>query len=503
MLFNSYIFIFFFLPLTLAGWYLCNKWRKYKLAQGYLVGMSLWFYSYFNYSYLFLILISALANYLLSLFLEKKDTPARRKLVLYGGSAFNLGVLFYFKYYDFFIENVNALFGTDFLLKHILLPLGISFFTFQQLSFVIDRAKGNACHYDPVDYLTFVTFFPQLIAGPIVLHSEVMPQFQDHARRQFRIDHFTKGTAQFTLGLAKKVLLADMLAVVANFGFENTFLMDSPAAYVTVFTYALEMYFDFSGYSDMALGLGKMFNIALPENFRRPYMAQNMKGFWKGWHMTLSRFFTTYVYIPLGGSRRGTYRTVRNTMIVFVLSGLWHGAAWTYVVWGFLHGIAIVWDTVGTRLWKRLPAGSLRRFLLGENKAGSLWKWLAHTWYLLLTFAFFGSAGMDKAVFLVKLMLKPMYTGYIWKLLKAFDTAELYLLKEALYLKAPQFVDPVGMIAFAVLLLFSCFLVTRRPVQEMVERENYSNRFNWLMVILFVWSVLSLSGVSVFLYFNF
>lgn len=509
MLFNSYIFIFLFLPLALAGWYWLNRLGRYKLAQGYLVGMSLWFYGYFNHSYLFILLVSSLGNFLLSLLLEKKRSKRWSRFVFWGGLLFNLGILFYFKYFDFFLENMNAVFRTDFLLQHILLPLGISFFTFQQLSFILDRAKGRAGHYCLVDYLTFVTFFPQLIAGPIVLHSEMMPQFQDYSRRPFHRETFTKGVAQFVLGLAKKVLLADLLAVVANFGFEKTAFLDTPSAYLTVFVYALEMYFDFSGYCDMALGLGKMFGIAIPENFRRPYMAVDMKGFWKGWHITLSRFFTAYVYIPLGGSRRGYYRTMRNIMIVFVLSGLWHGAAWTYVIWGFLHGLAVVWDNLGPKLWGRLRDGALREFALGSGeriwgRAGRIRKWLAHTWYLTVTFAFFGSASMENALFLVKLMLRPMYTGYIRKLLGAFHTAELYLPQEVLRLVSPGAEAWVGIAAFLLLLLLACFLVTRKPVQELVEEKKlYSNGFNWGLVLLFVWCVISLSGVSTFLYFNF
>ena len=349
MLFNSYIFIFIFLPLTLLGWYLFNHLKAYGLAKLYLAGMSLWFYGYFNSYYLAIIVVSIAGNYLLSLLLERLrekvflGNPAGMKFAslagLTAGLFLNLGLLFYFKYYDFFFENINLIFHTDFHLKHILLPLGISFFTFQQLSFIIDRCTGKAQHYSFIDYLTFVTFFPQLVAGPIVLYKEMMPQFEDKANRRLNVDNFAKGIALFTLGLGKKVLLADVLAIPANYGFEQTAFLDTPATLFVILAYTFEIYFDFSGYSDMAIGLGKMFNIELPVNFHSPYKACSVKELWQRWHMTLSRFFIQYVYIPLGGSRKGKIRTIGNTFMVFFLSGLWHGANWTFILWGIYHAL--------------------------------------------------------------------------------------------------------------------------------------------------------------------
>ena len=261
MLFNSYIFIFLFLPLALLGWYGLNRCRAYEMAKLFLAVMSLWFYGYFNLYYLFVILGSILVNYLLSFLLKKFSSPKVCKAGLWAGVLLNLGILFYFKYYDFFFENVNAVFKTDFTLRHILLPLGISFFTFQQLSFIIDRAKGKAEHYSFINYLTFVTFFPQLIAGPIVLYKEMMPQFEDTANRRFNSDQFAKGIIIFTIGLGKKVLLADNLALPVNFGFEQNLFLDTPSTLLMILAYTFQIYFDFSGYSDMAIGLGKMFNI--------------------------------------------------------------------------------------------------------------------------------------------------------------------------------------------------------------------------------------------------
>ena len=253
MLFNSYIFIFIFLPIALIGWYGLNRLGRYKLASFFLSAMSLWFYAYFNVSYLAIILCSIGLNYLLSLALswaQKKQLPKTfGKIGLLAGLVLNLGILFYFKYYDFFIENINLAFHADFNLKHILLPLGISFFTFQQMSFIIDRALGRCRHYDFISYLTFVTFFPQLIAGPIVLHSEIIPQFEDPANRRFDSASFSRGIYLFVLGLAKKVLLADTFGLMANFGFAQTFSLDAVSTVIVILAYSFELYFDFSGYS--------------------------------------------------------------------------------------------------------------------------------------------------------------------------------------------------------------------------------------------------------------
>ena len=347
MLFNSYIFIFIFLPLTLIGWYALNYVRAYEPAKFFLAGMSLWFYGYFNIYYLAVIIASILANYLLSFLLKFSHTALTRRIGLLVGLAINLGLLFYFKYYDFFFENINAIFHANFNLKHILLPLGISFFTFQQLSFIIDRCTQKAPHYSFADYITFVTFFPQLIAGPIVLHDEMIPQFDDLSNRRFSSDNFAKGIVLFTIGLGKKVLLADTLAIPVNFGFEQTAFLDTPSTLLVILAYTFEIYLHFSGYSDMAIGLGKMFNIEIPVNFNSPYKACSVKELWQRWHMTLSRFFIQYVYIPLGGSRKGKFGTIFNTFVVFFLSGLWHGANWTYVAWGTMQGLLVIWDNLG------------------------------------------------------------------------------------------------------------------------------------------------------------
>ena len=357
MLFNSYIFLFLFLPLALAGWYLLNRFRQYKLAQGYLIGMSLWFYAYYNVSFLWVITGSCLFNYGISFLLHRKNTPQMRRIALVVGCIGNLGALGYFKYCNFFLENINSLFHADFQLKNILLPLGISFFTFQQLSYLIDRCRGEAPHYGLLDYLSFVTFFPSLISGPIVLHAGTVSQFRDSSLRSFDTESFAKGVMQFTLGLGKKVLLADTFGKAVDAGYGNVAGLSGTDAWLVMLFYTLQLYFDFSGYCDMGRGIAHMLGMELPVNFDSPYKASNIIEFWKRWHITLNRFLRKYVYIPLGGNRKGTARMYLNLFIVFLVSGIWHGAGWNFVLWGALHGALYL----VTRAWQRRQPRQLKQ----------------------------------------------------------------------------------------------------------------------------------------------
>ena len=343
MLFNSYIFIFIFLPITLMGYYLFNHIKAYRLAMVWLTGMSLWFYGYFNVSYLFIIVTSIIVNYVITTIMQKyRYQILLKKSLFVVGLLFNIGLLFYYKYYDFFISNSNQIFKSNLPLLHIMLPLGISFFTFQQLSYVIDCYKSETKDYEFIYYASYVTFFPQLIAGPIVLHDELIPQFTDLNNRKLNYDNMLRGLYAFSLGLGKKVLLADVFSKIVNYGFSEYSSLNATNILLVMICYSLQIYFDFSGYCDMAIGIGYMFNVKLPINFNSPYKADSIADFWDRWHMTLTRFFTQYIYIPLGGNRKGKLRTYINIMIVFLISGFWHGANWTFVLWGVLNGLAIV-----------------------------------------------------------------------------------------------------------------------------------------------------------------
>ena len=278
-----------------------------------------------------------------------------KKGTLFFGIATNLLLLGYFKYTDFFIENLNTVFDSNIQLLHLALPLAISFFTFQQVAYLVDSYRGETQEYSFLHYATFVTFFPQLIAGPIVHHKEMMPQFDTLRSKTINYRNISIGLFIFSIGLFKKVVIADTFAQWASAGFDVARTLNLFEAWATSLSYTFQLYFDFSGYTDMAIGLALMFNIKLPINFNSPYKASNIQDFWRRWHITLSRFLKDYIYIPLGGNRHGNIRIYGNLLITFILGGLWHGAGWTFVFWGFLHAIALiihrVWNSFGIKLW--------------------------------------------------------------------------------------------------------------------------------------------------------
>ncbi len=505
MLFHSYFFIFVFLPLSLVGWYLTNRLKRFKLAQGYLIGMSLWFYAWYNVSFLWVMLGSCFFNFGVSFLLSKKDTPEMKKILLIAGCAVNIGALGVFKYYNFFVENINEAFGSDFQTKNILLPLGISFFTFQQLSFLIDRCRGDAPHYGLLDYLSFVTFFPSLISGPIVLHASTVPQFQDRTRRAFDTESFAKGVMRFVIGLGKKVLLADTLALAVNYGYENITLLDAPAALAAAVGYTLELYFDFSGYSDMAIGVGEMFRIDIPENFNSPYKAVSVKDFWRRWHITLSRFLQTYIYIPLGGSRKGRFRTFVNTMITFLISGLWHGANWTFVFWGFLHGLGVAAAGIGAEAGNgTVTTGNGAAGIDGKRKKARHILCQAATFaYVCMAFVFFRADSLQDGFHLLAKVFSFRVNGQLAQMAAAMEPSEIYIVTKALSLAAPSLVRAVQIIVLLLMLAVSFFVLSRKNTAQIIMRKTVSLRFTLWLAFLFAWSVISLSGVSTFVYFNF
>jgi len=345
LLFNSHIFIFLFLPVTLLVFFAIGKRGQNKIAISWLVGASLFFYGWWNPAYLGLILGSILFNYSIGLVLSSYGKGASKTGLLVFGVAANLGLMGYFKYANFFVDNLNLALGTDFHLNTIILPLAISFFTFQQITYLVDSYKKETVEHDFLRYCLFVTFFPQLIAGPIVHHKEMIPQYARDRIYSPNQEYLAIGITIFIIGLFKKVVLADGIAAyatpvfnAAELGVTLTFF----EAWCGALAYTFQLYFDFSGYSDMAIGLGRMFGIRLPLNFNSPYKAKNIIEFWRRWHMTLSRFLRDYIYIPLGGNRKGTVRRYENIMITMLLGGLWHGAGWTFVIWGALQGMYLL-----------------------------------------------------------------------------------------------------------------------------------------------------------------
>lgn len=338
-----------------------------RAAKIFLVSASLFFYSWWHVIYLPLIIGSVLFNFWVGTELVRTESGwLSRKRLLQLAIAANVILLAYFKYSDFFIENINGVFNSDIQLLNLVLPLAISFFTFQQIAYLVDSYRREVKDNDFLNYAVFVTFFPQLIAGPIVHHKEMMPQFINNKNNRINSENLYRGLFIFSIGLFKKVMIADTFAVWATAGYDESAVLYFYEAWATSWAYTFQLYFDFSGYTDMAIGLGLLFNIRLPENFNSPYQARNIQDFWRRWHITLSRFLRDYVYIPLGGNQSGPLKIYINLMLTFLIGGIWHGAGWTFIFWGFLHGMALCIH----RLWCRLGI--------------SMWSWLA--WLITLNF---------------------------------------------------------------------------------------------------------------------
>lgn len=349
MLFNSFEFIFLFLPITLFVFFLSSRKSKHVKQQipiYWLVISSLFFYGKYKIINLPLILISIAVNYSLGYLLGNiVDETRNKKIIVTLGIVFNLGLICYFKYAGFLIDNINKLTGTEFYVPTIVIPLAISFFTFQQIAYLVDAYKGETKDYSILKYMLFVCFFPQLIAGPIVHHKDVLPQFESSSTYKFSQDVLAIGLTVFVAGLFKKVIFADRIAEFSNLAFaaaSQGINLTFSEAWVGALGYSLQLYFDFSGYSDMAIGAAYMFGIRLPLNFNSPYKAISIVDFWRRWHITLSHFLRDYLYIPLGGSRKGGLRRYVNLILTMLLGGLWHGAGWTFIFWGGLHGFYLV-----------------------------------------------------------------------------------------------------------------------------------------------------------------
>lgn len=396
MLFNSFEFILLFLPLTLFVFFRIGGMGHHRVAISWLVAASLFFYGWWNPAYLGLILGSILFNYSLGIALTGDHGKARRKFLLILGVSANLLLLGYFKYANFFVDNISLLTGNHFHIETIILPLAISFFTFQQITYIVDAYRGETREYNFLHYCLFVTFFPQLIAGPIVHHREMLPQFAKNSIYRFNNRHFNVGITIFFIGLFKKVVLADGIAAYASPMFaaaENGIALTFFDAWLGALAYTFQLYFDFSGYSDMAIGIARMFGIRLPINFNSPYKATSIIDFWRRWHITLSRFLRDYLYIPLGGNRKGSARRYQNLMITMLLGGLWHGAGWTFVIWGALHGIYLSVN----HLWSAL----IVKTRLASRMHTRWWRAIAHTLTfvaVVIAWVFFRSSSIDAAI---------------------------------------------------------------------------------------------------------
>ena len=460
-----------------------------------LVVASLVFYAYGEPIYVILLVASSAGNYILARLTG--ECPKIRKLTMTLAVVINLGLLVIFKYSGFLVDTFNSVTGAGIPVPQVRMPIGISFFTFQALSYVIDVYRGDASvqkNFGKV--LLYISFFPQLIAGPIVKYHDVEAEINN---RKQTPEEIGKGIRRFIAGLSKKVLIANTMGLVADnlFGAAATGIT-GPGAWLGAVSYMLQIYFDFSGYSDMAMGLGLLFNIKLPVNFNSPYKACTVKELWQRWHITLSRFFIQYVYIPLGGSRKGKVRTLINTFLVFFLSGLWHGANWTYVAWGSMQGLLVVFDNlhlIGVR-------GSNEK----EKARFYIPKWLGvfftFTFFNLSLF-FFRSDSMTNAFTMFRNLFSFRSTGYLTKIAAQLDIPEFYLIRQAINLFQPSLLNTAYLILFVLLLVISAVLISRKNALQLVEEKSLTGKFSLMIVVLFCWCIISFSQVSTFIYFNF
>lgn len=485
MYFNSYVFILFFLPLSVIGYFLLQKrgWRK--AAAVYIIGMTLWFCGYGNpwNTVIFVLLIFMNYGFVILLRQKRNRTEAagsgekvsdtkkgsrQKKWVLTAGILLDVVILIFFKFSG-------------------RLPLGISFYTFQLIAYLVDTYRGKCEDQTLFEYLQFMCFFPRFLQGPIVLQEDFIPQLRAENRSILSYDHLGRGFYSFALGLGKKVLLADSLAKIVSQGYADVTALNSTEALLVMVCYSLQLYFDFSGYCDMASGIALMFNVNLPVNFHSPYKAASISEFWDRWHMTLTRFFTRYVYIPLGGSRKGTARTLLNIMIIFLLSGFWHGTNWTFLVWGALHGLCMVFERVtGYEKWK-IP-----------HVLKVAWN------FVLTTFAWsiFRAESLSQA----GQLWNRLFTGEIGKISGQItsvfnDTMEIRLLVRMKLLPFLSGHPGVPAVAMTVVLLIACFLM--KNTTQKTEQMKW-NAWKMLVTVgLLFWSVMSLADITQFLYVNF
>ncbi|HEX2112903.1 MAG TPA: MBOAT family protein [Alphaproteobacteria bacterium] len=512
MLFNSYEFVLVFLPLTLAAFYLLGSIGG-RVAVAWLCLASFIFYAYWHPIYVLLLVASVVVNFAAGRKLAELHRAGdwRVRPLMIAAVGANIAALAYFKYTNFVVDNVAALTGIDFTIRAIVLPIGISFYTFQQIAYVVDAAHGRDEGRNLIDYSLFVSFFPQLIAGPIVHHREVLQQFANPAVYRLNWDNIAAGIMFFVIGLFKKVVIADTMA-----GFSSpVFAAAAQGAHPTLIeswgaalAYTLQLYFDFSGYSDMAIGLGLMFNIRLPVNFNSPYKAVSIIEFWRRWHITLSRFLRDYLYVALGGNRRGPRRRYVNIFLTMLLGGIWHGAGWTFALWGALHGTYLVINHLW-RAWR--PPGRK------SSIAGQWLAWALTLLALIVGWVIFRAETVGSAWTMLRGMAGANGVAFAPNMVEVFAPAA-WLAETAGIRIAPLqfFYGPEQALLTACLLLIVLFAPNSQQImgyiapnddapRSTLAQQRWSPSRGWAVVAAsaFIYTMTQMSEVSEFLYFQF
>lgn len=483
MQFNSYIFILAFMPVFLLAYFLLNK-INYTVGKLLVIAASALFYAYSDITMLFMIAISMVINFLFAKLIEKSN--GFQKLYMALPVVINVLLLLIFKYTNFAITNVNTLFGKEIALRNLVLPVGISFFTFQQIAYVVAIYRKEIKTVNIIDYISYILYFPKLLMGPLMDPVDFISQYDDSELKKVNWDNIAYGLKIFSFGLIKKALLADTFAKVVTWGFSNYDEISSIDCILVMLFYTFEIYFDFSGYTDMAVGVSQMLNITLPINFDSPYKALSIRDFWKRWHISLTKFLTKYIYIPFGGSKKGLFFTCLNTMIVFLVSGIWHGANWTFILWGVLHGLFSIFD----RFTEKYVAKIFKpvRWVLTFAVVNVLW---------LLFRA--DSVGQWKEM-LANLVSFANMTVSV-DLLSAFYFPESVLLVREITFFAQNSAVLNSVIMYG-------FIFTASAVC-LIPENNYKTlkKVSWISMIFaaifFIWGVTCLGQESVFVYFNF
>lgn len=450
--------------------------------------MSLWFYGFLQPANIPVLLCSMAANYGIYLWMHSRKEKQEKRLPVSIGILSNLLVLFLFKYTG-----------------SVFVPLGISFFTFEQIAFLMECYRGSFCKVSALDYGVYITFFPKLLEGPIALPEEILGQLSTKEEKPFDWEGFFRALCLFVLGLSKKVLLADTLGSAADYGYQNLAALNAGDGLIVMLSYTLQLYFDFSGYCDMAMGAAGMLGFRLPLNFKSPYRASDIIEFWKGWHITLTRFFTKYLYIPLGGNRKGKGRTYFNTLLVFFISGIWHGAGITFIIWGMMHGILYVFtrflrDKKSLEAKSNAEEGQEKGKVLSEKIIKGC-KILCTFLYVNVAWIFFRAPSVKEALALLQTICRLQFGRINWNLAGCFNLDEFWYVIKVLRLDSNPYAHyflMVLILAAALLIVF--FAKTAVTISEKIKPTV----FNMLLLsVLFVWCVVTFSKVSSFLYLNF